>query len=53
MTLVVIDHKLKHLMPIVEKVVVLNEGRVFQEGAPDEVARNPEVQRIYIGEEIQ
>lgn len=53
MTLVVIDHKLKHLMPIVERVLVLNEGRVFREGFPDEVVRNRDVQRIYIGEEIQ
>jgi branched-chain amino acid transport system ATP-binding protein len=53
MTLLVIDHKLKHLMPIVEKVLVLNEGRVFREGFPDEMVRNRDVQRIYIGEEIQ
>jgi len=52
-TLVVIDHKLKHLMPIVEKVFVLNEGRLFFEGSPEEVARNPEIQRIYIGGEIK
>jgi len=52
-TLVVIDHKLKHLMPIVERVLVLNEGRVFMEGLPNEVAQNREVQKIYIGEEIQ
>ena len=52
-TLVVIDHKLKHLMPIVEKVYVLNEGRVFFAGSPEEVARNRDVQKIYIGGEIQ
>lgn len=51
-TLVVIDHKLKHLMPVVERVLVLNEGRVFLEGLPNEVAQNRDVQRIYIGEEI-
>ena len=49
-TLVVIDHKLKHLMPIVEKVYVLNEGRVFFAGSPDEVARNRDVQKdLYWG----
>ena len=51
-TLVIIDHKLKHLMQIVERVVVLNEGRIFFEGIPEEVSKNPEVQRIYIGGEI-
>ncbi len=51
-TLIIIDHKLKHLMQIVERVVVLNEGRIFFEGIPEEVSKNPEVQRIYIGGEI-
>ena len=50
--LVIIDHKLKHLMQIVERVVVLNEGRIFFEGIPEEVSKNPEVERIYIGGEI-
>jgi branched-chain amino acid transport system ATP-binding protein len=48
-TLVLIDHKLKHLMPIVENVIVLNQGRLFAEGSPSEVSSNPDVQRIYIG----
>jgi len=52
-TLVIIDHKMKHLMPVVEKVVVLNEGRLFFEGTPEEVSKNSEIQRIYIGGEIK
>jgi len=51
-TLIIIDHKLKHLMQIVERVVVLNEGRIFFEGIPEVISKNPEVQRIYIGGEI-
>lgn len=52
-TLVIIDHKLKHLMPIVEKVFVLNEGQLYFEGTPEEVSCNKEIQRIYIGGEIK
>ncbi len=52
-TLVIIDHKLKHLMPIVEEVFVLNEGHLFFKGVPEEVSKNPEIQRIYIGGEIK
>jgi branched-chain amino acid transport system ATP-binding protein len=52
MTIVIIDHKLKHLMPIVEKVVVLNQGQIFFEGTPTEVSANSDVQRIYIGGEV-
>jgi branched-chain amino acid transport system ATP-binding protein len=51
-TIVIIDHKLKHLMPIVEKVIVLNQGRMFFEGTPTEVSANSDVQKIYIGGEV-
>jgi len=52
-TLVLIDHKLKHLMPLVESMIVLNQGKVFFQGSPVDVSRSPDVQRIYIGGEIQ
>jgi len=51
-TLIVIDHKLKHLMPIVERVLVFNQGKIFFEGLPDETSKNPDVQKIYIGGEV-
>jgi ABC-type branched-subunit amino acid transport system ATPase component len=51
-TLVLIDHKLKHLMPLVDDVVVLNHGQVFFRGSASAVSANPDVQRIYIGGEI-
>ncbi len=31
-------------------ITVLSEGRVIAEGSPEEVSRNEEVQRIYLGE---
>lgn len=52
-SLVIIDHKLKHLMPVVEKVFVLNEGKLFFQGTPEEVSKNSDIQRIYIGGEIK
>jgi len=52
LTAMIIDHKLKHLMPIVEKVMVLNQGRLFFEGTPEEVSANRDVQKIYIGGEV-
>ncbi len=52
-TLVIIDHKLKHLMPLVERVLVLNQGTVFFDGSPDEVVANQDVRKIYLGGDIQ
>jgi len=31
-------------------ITVLNEGRVVAEGPPDEIRKNEEVQRVYLGE---
>jgi len=38
------------LLPLVDRAVVLDLGRVLTIGAPDAVVRNPEVIRAYLGE---
>ena len=37
---------------IAEKITVLHQGEVLAEGKPDDVRRNPEVQRVYLGEAV-
>ena len=48
-TLVVIEHKLRDLMKLVERVIVLHYGQVIAEGSPQEVANNPVVIEAYMG----
>ena len=48
-TLVVIDHDMDLLFELVEKVTVLQEGRVLVEGTPEEIKANPKVQEAYLG----
>jgi branched-chain amino acid transport system permease protein len=48
-TMIVIDHDMDSLFELVEKVTVLQEGRVLIEGAPDEVRTDPRVQEAYLG----
>ncbi|MFB3817011.1 MAG: ABC transporter ATP-binding protein [Candidatus Methylomirabilales bacterium] len=50
LTLVIIEHKLRALMRLVQRVVVLNFGRVIAEGPPREVAARPAVREAYLGE---
>ncbi|RLB03277.1 MAG: ABC transporter ATP-binding protein [Deltaproteobacteria bacterium] len=49
MTIVLIEHSVDVVLRLCHKVTVLNEGRVIAEGSPEEISRNKEVQRIYLG----
>ena len=44
-----IEHVLHALTSVVERLMVLNFGRVLMIGAPDEVMASPEVGEIYLG----
>ncbi len=48
-TMIIIDHDMDSLFELVERVTVLQEGRVLVEGTPDEIKRNPQVQEAYLG----
>jgi len=50
MTLVVVEHIMEALMPISNRVVVLDSGRKIMEGTPDEVAHDPRVIKAYLGD---
>ena len=48
-TMIVIDHDMDSLFELVERITVLQEGRVLAEGTPDEIKANPAVQEAYLG----
>jgi branched-chain amino acid transport system permease protein len=48
-TMIIIDHDMDSLFELVERVTVLQEGRVLVEGTPDEIKSNPLVQEAYLG----
>jgi branched-chain amino acid transport system permease protein len=48
-TVIIIDHDMDSLFELVERVTVLQEGRVLVEGAPEEIKINPKVQEAYLG----
>ncbi len=48
-TFVVIEHQMEFVMALCTRVLVLAEGRIIAEGAPEEVRRNPAVIDAYLG----
>ena len=52
LTQVVIEHDMKAIMRLSDRIVVLNSGEKLAEGAPREVADNPDVITAYLGEAV-
>lgn len=50
-TLIMIEHRLRELFRIVDRVMVLNYGRKIAEGTPKEVMESDAVKEAYLGSE--
>jgi len=50
LTQIVIEHDMKAIMRLSDRIVVLNSGEKLAEGSPQEVANNPDVVAAYLGE---
>jgi branched-chain amino acid transport system ATP-binding protein len=50
LTIILIEHIMRAVMSFSERLVVLVAGRKIADGVPQEVIRNPEVERAYLGE---
>ena len=48
-TIVFVEHVMRAVMELTDRIVVLNQGRVIAEGLPDEVMRRSDVVTAYLG----
>lgn len=51
-TIIIIEHIMKVIMAVSKRILVINHGQPIVEGTPEEVSRNQQVIKAYLGEEF-
>ena len=49
-TVILVEHKMKLVLGISDRILVLHHGELLAEGTPQEVRRNEAVKRVYLGQ---
>ena len=49
-TVVMVEHVMEVVMPLVDRAIVLDLGRVLAQGAPQAIVRDPKVIQAYLGD---
>jgi lipopolysaccharide export system ATP-binding protein len=47
------DHNVRETLQIVDRAYIIRQGRIFRHGTPSELADDPEVRRVYLGENFR
>ncbi len=48
-SIIMIEHIMRAVMRFSQRIVVLDVGQTIAEGTPDEIVRNPAVEKAYLG----
>ncbi|HUB82034.1 MAG TPA: LPS export ABC transporter ATP-binding protein [Bryobacteraceae bacterium] len=51
--ILVTDHNVRETLSVTDRAYIINNGRIFRAGSPEELGRDPEVKRIYLGESFE
>ena len=47
------DHNVRETLGLIDRAYIIHSGHVLTEGRPDDIVANPEVRRVYLGEQFR
>jgi lipopolysaccharide export system ATP-binding protein len=48
--ILVTDHNVRETLAVTDRAYIINNGKIFRAGSPEALGRDPEVKRVYLGE---
>ena len=51
--IMITEHKVREALSICDRAYILQAGRIIREGTPNEIAADPQVRQVYLGENFQ
>lgn len=49
-TILLVEHKMKMILGLSDRILVLHHGRLLADGSPQHIQTDPEVRRVYLGQ---
>jgi lipopolysaccharide export system ATP-binding protein len=49
----VTDHNVPYTLQVTDRAYIINNGRIFRAGSPEELGNDPEVKRVYLGDNFR
>jgi branched-chain amino acid transport system ATP-binding protein len=53
LTIILIEHVMRFLVALSDRVMIMHQGKNIYEGLPEELAKDPKVVEVYLGEEAK
>jgi lipopolysaccharide export system ATP-binding protein len=51
--ILVTDHNVRETLAVTDRAYIINNGKIFRSGSPEELGHDPEVKRVYLGENFR
>lgn len=51
--ILITDHNVRETLAVTDRAYIISAGRIFRTGSPEELGKDPEVKRIYLGDNFR